>query len=25
MIAAGGGRFRGIRFITASHPDQAVW
>ena len=25
MIEAGGGRFRGIRFITASHPDQAVW
>lgn len=25
MIAAGGIRFRGIRFITASHPDQAVW
>src|SRR5580658_521834 len=25
MIAAGGGRFRGIRFITASHADQAVW
>ena len=25
MIAAGGGRFRGIRFITASHPDQAGW
>src|SRR5436305_5530528 len=25
MIAAGGGRFRGIRFITASHPDQASW
>src|SRR5438552_18742061 len=25
MIAAGGGRFRGIRFITASHPDQAEW
>src|SRR6266849_3124597 len=25
MIAAGGGRFRGIRFITASHPDQAAW
>ena len=25
MIAAGGGRFRGIRFITATHPDQAVW
>jgi predicted TIM-barrel fold metal-dependent hydrolase len=24
MIAAGGGRFRGIRFITASHPDQAI-
>ena len=22
MIEAGGGRFRGIRFITASHPDQ---
>ena len=25
MIGAGGGRFRGIRFITASHPDQAAW
>jgi predicted TIM-barrel fold metal-dependent hydrolase len=25
MIAAAGGRFRGIRFITASHPDQAAW
>ena len=25
MIVAGGGRFRGIRFITASHPDQAAW
>ena len=25
MIAAGGGRFRGIRFITASHSDQAAW
>jgi predicted TIM-barrel fold metal-dependent hydrolase len=25
LIAAGGGRFRGIRFITASHPDQAAW
>jgi predicted TIM-barrel fold metal-dependent hydrolase len=25
MIQAGGGRFRGIRFITASHPDQAAW
>jgi predicted TIM-barrel fold metal-dependent hydrolase len=25
MMAAGGGRFRGIRFITASHPDQAAW
>src|SRR5215472_4761359 len=25
MIAAGGGRFRGIRFITASHPEQAAW
>jgi L-fuconolactonase len=25
MIAAGGGRFRGIRFISASHPDQAEW
>jgi L-fuconolactonase len=24
-IAAGGGRFRGIRFITATHPDQAQW
>jgi L-fuconolactonase len=25
MIGAGGGRFTGIRFITASHPDQAAW
>jgi L-fuconolactonase len=25
MIAAGGDRFRGIRFITASHPAQAAW
>jgi L-fuconolactonase len=25
MIAAGGGRFKGIRYITASHPDQAQW
>jgi predicted TIM-barrel fold metal-dependent hydrolase len=25
MIAAGGGRFKGIRFITASHPDQGQW
>ena len=25
MIEAGGGRFRGIRFITASHPDQPAW
>jgi predicted TIM-barrel fold metal-dependent hydrolase len=25
MVAAGGGRFRGIRFITASHPDHAAW
>jgi L-fuconolactonase len=25
MSEAGGGRFRGIRFITASHPDQAAW
>src|SRR6202011_2919602 len=25
QLAAGGGRFRGIRFITASHPDQAAW
>jgi L-fuconolactonase len=25
MIASGGGRFRDIRFITASHPDQAAW
>src|SRR3954449_2603432 len=24
MITAGRGRFRGIRFITASHPDQAA-
>src|ERR1700732_915423 len=25
MITPGGGRFRGIRFITASHPEQAAW
>jgi len=25
MIQAGGGRFRSIRFITASHPDQPAW
>lgn len=25
MIAAGGGRFRGIRFIAASDPDQGQW
>ena len=25
MIAAGGGRFKGIRFISASHPDQGQW
>jgi L-fuconolactonase len=25
MIAAGGGRFRGIRYITATHPQQAAW
>jgi len=25
MIQAGGDRFRGIRFITASHPEQAAW
>jgi predicted TIM-barrel fold metal-dependent hydrolase len=25
MIGTGGGRFRGIRFITASHLDQAAW
>jgi L-fuconolactonase len=24
MISAGGGRFRGIRYITASHPDEAA-
>jgi L-fuconolactonase len=24
MIMAGGGRFRGIRYITASHPDEAA-
>src|SRR4051794_2259697 len=24
MIQAGGGRFRGIRYITASHPDEAA-
>ena len=25
QIVAGGGRFRGIRFIAATHPDQAQW
>jgi L-fuconolactonase len=25
MIMAGGGRFRGVRFISATHPDQAAW
>jgi len=25
MIVTGGGRVRGIGFITASHPDQAAW
>jgi predicted TIM-barrel fold metal-dependent hydrolase len=25
MIEAGGGRFRGIRFITATHQDQSDW
>lgn len=25
MIAAGGGRFRGIRFISASDPDMTQW
>jgi L-fuconolactonase len=25
MILAGGGRFRGIRYIASSDPDQAVW
>ena len=25
MIVAGGGRFRGIRFIASTHPDQAQW
>lgn len=25
MIVSGGGRFRGIRFIAASDPDQAQW
>jgi L-fuconolactonase len=25
MIVSGGGRFRGIRFISASDPDQAKW
>jgi len=25
MIVAGGGRFRGIRYITASDPEQAQW
>jgi predicted TIM-barrel fold metal-dependent hydrolase len=24
MVAAGGGRFRGIRYISASHPDEAA-
>ncbi|MBV8777663.1 MAG: amidohydrolase, partial [Alphaproteobacteria bacterium] len=25
MILAGGGRFRGIRYISATHPQQAAW
>ena len=25
MIAGGGGRFRGVRFITASDPQQPLW
>ena len=25
QIAAGGGHFRGIRFISVTHPDQAAW
>jgi predicted TIM-barrel fold metal-dependent hydrolase len=25
MVASGGGRFRGIRFISASDPDQGQW
>ena len=25
MVEAGGGRFRGIRFISATHPDQQSW
>ncbi len=25
MVAAGGGRFRGIRFIASTDPDQAQW
>jgi predicted TIM-barrel fold metal-dependent hydrolase len=25
QIAAGGGRFKGIRYISATHPDQAAW
>jgi predicted TIM-barrel fold metal-dependent hydrolase len=25
MVAAGGGRFRGIRYISATHPDQREW
>jgi predicted TIM-barrel fold metal-dependent hydrolase len=25
MIVAGGGRFRGIRFIASTHPDQTQW
>jgi L-fuconolactonase len=25
QITAGGGRFRGIRFISATHPQQAAW
>ena len=25
MIAAGGGRFRGVRFIACNDPDQAEW
>jgi len=25
QIAAGGGRYRGIRYISATHPDQGQW
>src|ERR1700743_2641968 len=25
QMAAGGGRYRGIRYISATHPDQGQW